>query len=280
MPIPAPRAGPRCPTGSAAPASRCCWRRSPRSCRASGSGAGSAQRARGGNRLRHRTTLAVGRAPHGLRRQRATPRRPAARSCAPAARPSMRRSPRSSCSTSSSRSRAGSAAAPSCSTGTPASPSSRPTTGARRRPPRRSPTASSSTASRCRSTTAVRSGLSIGVPGIVRLLETVHAQHGAPAVGAPVRAGDPPRRDGLRGVAAAASAAALARPRELRAGGAALFLHRHGQRLADRLSCSRTRSSPPRCAASRPRARAASTRAPSPRRSSRRSRRRRSRPAA
>ena len=45
--------------------------------------------------------------------------------------------------------------------------------------------------------TAVRSGLSIGVPGIVRLMETVHAQLRAPAVGAPVRAGDPPRRDRL-----------------------------------------------------------------------------------
>ena len=45
---------------------------------------------------------------------------------------------------------------------------------------------------------AVLSGLSIGVPGLVRLLEDVHKRARQAAVGEAVRAGDPRRRTGLR----------------------------------------------------------------------------------
>ena len=79
---------------------------------------------------------------------------------------------------------------------------------------------------------AVLSGLSIGVPGLVRLLEDVHKRYGKlpwarlfePAIRA--------RRARLRNIATAAFSSAPRRRGEFRAGGAPLLLHARRQRAA------------------------------------------------
>ncbi len=53
---------------------------------------------------------------------------------------------------------------------------------------------------------AVVGGRSVGVPGVPRLLETVHRRYGKQALAVAFRAGDPARRKGLRRLAAACSA--------------------------------------------------------------------------
>ena len=83
---------------------------------------------------------------------------------------------------------------------------------------------------------AVLSGLSIGVPGLVRLLEDVHKQHGklpwAKLFEPAIRIAE----QRLRDLAAAAHSVASRWAGELRAGGAALLLHRWRQRAAHRVT--------------------------------------------
>ena len=121
----------------------------------------------------------------------------------PAAARSMRRSRCSSCSTSSSRRAPASAAAPSWCIGDAGRGRCRPSTAARRRPRRRSPSAFIGPDGKpMKFYDAVVGGRSVGVPGTPAAARDRAQELGQAALAAAVRAGDPPRRGGLRDLAA------------------------------------------------------------------------------